>query len=203
VIYRWTFVAGLILVFALQGAKAATSPDQLIRQTVDQLINELAEHKTELENDRHRLYEMVDQVIVEHIAVDKVAKLVLARHWREATPEQRASFEEAFRILLIRTYATALFDYTGREEMMFRPLQLNDDDRTTIVRTDVKLPGEPAIPVNYKFLRRENGEWQIFDVTIGGISLVTNYRASYSGIIQARGLDGLIEMLQKKTQETE
>ena len=202
-IYRWTFVAGLILVFTLQGAKAATSPDQLIRQTVDQLINELAEHKAELENDRHRLYAMVDQVIVEHIAVDKVAKLVLARHWREATPEQRASFEEAFRILLIRTYATALFDYHGREDMMFRPLQLNDDDRTTIVRTDVKLPGEPAIPVNYKFLRRENGEWQIFDVTIGGISLVTNYRASYSGIIQARGLDGLIEMLQKKTQETE
>ena len=202
-IQRSLIAVALVLLLFSSGLRAAILPDQLIRQTVERLIDELTERKAELERDRGQLYELVERVIVEHIAVDKVAKLVLARHWREATPEQRASFEEAFRILLIRTYATALFDYTGREEMMFRPLQLNDDDRTTVVRTDVKLPGEPAIPVNYKFLRRENGEWQIFDVTIGGISLVTNYRASYSGIIQARGLDGLIEMLQKKTQETE
>ena len=202
-IYRWIFAAGLTLLFAFQGAKAATPPDQLIQQTVEQLINELTEHKEKLKNDRNRLYEMVDRMIVEHIAVDKVAKLVLARHWREASTEQQTRFADAFKTLLIRTYATALFDYTGREEMNFRPLQLNDDDRTTVVRTDIKLPGEPAISVNYRFLRQENGDWKIFDVTIGGISLVTNYRASYAGIIQARGLDGLIEMLQKKTQKTE
>ena len=202
-IQRLILVVSLTLLLVFQGAEAATSPDQLIQQTVEQLINELADHKAELENDRYLLYSMVDQLIVKHIAVEKVAKLVLAQHWRKASPEQRERFAEAFKILLIRTYAEALFDYTGREGIIFRPLKVSNDDRTTIVRTDVKLPGKPAISVNYKFLRGKNGDWKIFDVTIGGISLVTNYRMSYAGIIQTHGLDVLIEMLQAKIQEVE
>ena len=70
-----------------------------------------------------------------------------------------------------------------------------------MVRTDVKLPGVRAFPVNYKFLRLESGEWKIFDVTIDGISLVTIYRASYARIIQTKGLDGLILRLENKTAE--
>jgi phospholipid transport system substrate-binding protein len=183
--------------------RAATPPDQLIEQTVEQLIGELAERKTELERDRRQLYEMVERVIVEHIAVDKVAKLVLARHWRTASFEQRSRFAEEFKNLLIRTYASALFDYTGREEMNFRPLQLMDNERTVIVRTDVKLPGVRAFPVNYKFLQLDNGDWKIFDVTIDGISLVTIYRASYARIIEAEGLGGLISRLERKTAEVQ
>ena len=191
----------VLLLFSLE-LRAATPPDQIIRQTVERLIDELTERKAELERDRGQLYELVERVIVEHIAVDKVAKLVLARHWRNASLEQRTRFADEFKNLLIRTYASALFEYTGREQMDFRPLQLTGDERTVVVRTDVKLPGVRAFPVNYKFLRVESGEWKIFDVTIDGISLVTIYRASYGGIIQTKGLDSLILRLEKKTIES-
>ena len=189
----------ICLVLISSTVLAETPPDKLISQTVERLIVELAERKLELENNRAQLYELVDRVIVEHIAVEKVAKLVLARHWRNASVDQRIRFAEAFKKLLIRTYASALFDYTGREEMSFRPLYLDGSERTAVVRTDVKLPGVRAIPVNYKFLRVDSNGWKIFDVTINGISLVTNYRASYSRIIKFEGLDGLIQRLEKKT----
>lgn len=190
----------LVCLFLYTSAVSAeVPPDKLINHAVERLIIELAERKTELEGNRAQLYELVDRVIVEHIAVEKVAKLVLARHWRTASTEQRVRFADEFKKLLIRTYASALFDYTGREEMNFRPLRLNGDERTVVVRTDVKLPGVRAIPVNYKFLRTNDDGWKIFDVTINGISLVTNYRASYSRMIEIEGLDSLIRRLERKT----
>ena len=192
----------LVLLLFSSGLRAAMPPDEIIRQTVERLIDELTERKAELERDRGKLYELVERVIVTHIAVDKVAKLVLARHWRNASLEQRIRFAEEFKNLLIRTYASALFDYTGREEMNFRPLHLTGDERIAVVRTDVKLPGIRAFPVDYKFFRLENGEWKIFDVTIDGISLVTIYRVSYARIIHAKGLDGLILRLENKTAES-
>jgi len=189
----------ICLVLISSTVLAETPPDKLISQTVERLIDEMSERKLELENNRTQLYELVDLVIVKHIAVEKVAKLVLARHWRTASVDQRIRFSEAFKKLLIRTYASALFDYTGREEMFFRPLNLDGSERIVVVRTDVKLPGVRAIPVNYKFFRVDGSDWKIFDVTINGISLVTNYRASYSRIIKFEGLDGLIQRLEKKT----
>ena len=201
-IQRSLMAVVLVLLLYSSGLRAAMPPDQLIRQTVERLIDELTARKAELERDRGQLYELVERVIVEHIAVDKVAKLVLARHWRNASLEQRTRFADEFKNLLIRTYASALFDYTGREQMDFRPLQLTGDERTAVVRTDVKLPGVRAFPVNYKVLRLESGEWKIFDVTIDGISLVTIYRATYAQIIQTTGLDGLILRLERKTAES-
>jgi len=187
------------IIFSISTALAEVPPDRLITQAVESLISELTERKTELEADRAQLYELVDRAIVQHIAIEKVAKLVLGKHWRTASPAQRAHFAKEFKNLLIRTYASALFDYTGREQMTFRPLHLTGEDRTAVVRTDVKLPDVRAIPVNYKFFRIDSGKWKIFDVTINGISLVTNYRASYSRIIEIDGLDTLIRRLERKT----
>ena len=190
------------LLFSL-AVHAATSPDQLIRETVEQLFDELTERKAELARDRPQLYELVSRVIVEHIAVNKIAKLVLARHWNNSSLEQRIRFTDEFKKILIRTYASALFEYTGREEMSVQPLQLTGDERTAVVRTNVRLPGGRATQVNYNFLRLESGEWKIYDVTIDGISLVTIFQISYARVIQTEGIDGLISQLEQKTAEFE
>ncbi len=200
-IQRSIMTVVLVSILFSLAVHAATLPDQLIRQTVERLIDELTERKAELERDRPQLYELVSRVIVEHIAVDKIAKLVLAQHWRNASLDQRIRFTDEFEKILIRTYASALFDYTGYEEMSFQPLQLTGDERTAVVRTDVKLPGVQAFPVNYKFLRLESGEWKIFDVTIEGISLVAIFQFSYTRVIQTEGLDSLISQLEQKTAE--
>ena len=201
-IQRSIMTVVLVLLLFSSVVHAAAPPDQVIRQTVERLIDQLTQRKAELERDRSQLYELVSRVIVEHIAVDKIAKLVLDQHWRNASLEQRIRFTNEFKIILIRTYASALFDYTGREEMNFQPLQLTGDERTAVVRTNVKLPGSRSIQVNYNFLRLESGEWKIFDVTIDGISLVAIFQISYARVIQTEGLDGLISQLEQKTAES-
>ena len=75
------------------------------------------------------------------------------------------------------------------------PLSLKDGDDRALVKTEVKLPNSQPVPVNYSFVLSDDGKWRIYDVKIDGISWVINYRTSYDPIIQARGLDALIDDL--------
>lgn len=196
---------GLMAVVAMASNSAAdgTMPDELVRTTINELIEELETRRAELEQDREMLYRMVEEVVVPHFEVPVIARLILARHWRGASEAQRAGFAEEFKKLLIRTYATALFEYTGKEKMEVKPLRRKEGERKARVETTVTLPDAPPIPVNYAFLLTDGDQWKIYDVEIDGISLVTNYRSSYNEIIQREGLDGLIEQLARKNDKLE
>ena len=100
---------------------------------------------------------MVERTIVPHIALDKVARLILGNHWKSARPEQRSRFAEAFKNLLIHTYATAVFGYTGAEEILYKPFKLKANERLGVVPTDVNLPGTAPVPVNYFSYARKVG----------------------------------------------
>ena len=189
---------GLIILISPQIGYTSELPDVLVETTITELIAELEQRREELEQDRRKLYQMVEDVVVPHFEVNMIARLVLGKHWRSASDVQRSTFAEEFKRLMIRTYATALFEYTGNEKMEVIPVKLKDGDKKTTVRTKVILPGAPAVPVNYSFILTKAGEWKIYDVKIDGISLVTTYRSSYSQMVQNKGLDVLIAELKKK-----
>jgi len=198
------FIISAALLFCLGAAPAQSSvpPDELVETTVNELIEKLEQRRAELEQDKRKLYQMVEEVVVPHFAVPVIARLVLARHWREASEEQRASFAEEFKKLLIRTYATALFEYTGNEKMEVKPARIQEEKRRARVETLVTLPNSSPVPVNYSFILTE-GEWKIYDVDIDGLSLVTNYRSTYGDFIRTNGLDALIEELARKNSTLE
>jgi phospholipid transport system substrate-binding protein len=191
-------IATLVLFLANSAVGVAMNPDQLVESTINELIGELETRRGELEQDKDELYRMVEEVVVPHFDLLVIARLVLARHWRSATEQQRVEFAEQFKRLLIRTYATALFEYTGNEKMEVRPFRHKEGERRARVETRVTLPDAQPVQVNYSFLLTDSDEWKIYDVEIEGISLVTNYRSSYSQIIQDKGLDSLIEELARK-----
>ena len=187
----------LVLLFA-QAGHTSVMPDVLVETTISELINELEQRRPELEQDKNKLYQMVEDVVVPHFEVQMIAKLVLGKHWRKASEPQREVFAEEFKKLLIRTYATALFEYTGNEKMEITPLRIKNGAKKTKVKTKVILPGAPPVPVNYSFVLTDGAAWKIYDVTIDGISLVTTYRSSYGQIVQKKGLDVLIAELKEK-----
>lgn len=191
--------------FSVSAMAATVAPDELIKTTINELIEELESRRGELVEDKQKLYDMVENVVVPHFDVPVIARLVLAQHYRGASEAQRDAFAEQFKKLLIRTYATALFEYTGKEEMTVKPPRMKEGEKRARVDTEVTLPGGAPIPVNYAFLQDGGGEWKIYDVNIDGISLVTNYRSSYGQFIGQNGLDALIDQLAKKndTLETE
>ena len=173
----------------------------MIRSTVSGLILELSERRLELESDEAALYTMVDKLVVPHIALGKISKLILGSHWKSASEAQRQHFTVGFKDLLIRSYATAMFEYTGQEELRYRPVKLKGGGRIAVVPTDLVIPGQAPIPVDYYCLRDKSGVWKIYDIHIDGISLILSYRNQYGQYIDTNSLDALIESLQLKTAE--
>ncbi len=185
--------------FHVPGASAQESPEAEISTAVDTLLEEFTERRSELADDRPALYEMVDRITRPYFDFDRISKLVLAQSWKTATPEQRMAFGEEFRKLLIRTYATALFQYTGEEKMDFKATEIKERGglKSATVESEVTLSDGPPIPVNYYMILGEDTQWKIYNMTIAGVNLVTNYRKTYGASIRSLGLDGLIDSMRE------
>jgi phospholipid transport system substrate-binding protein len=65
------------------------------------------------------------------------------------------------------------------------------------VRTEVMVKQGAPLAVNYR-MHRKDGIWKVFDVTVDGVSLVTNYRNTFSSQIREKGMDGVIDELVKR-----
>lgn len=198
--YRAPRRAGLGLLISLWfGAVAATtlSPDALVRETADRALARMTAEREAFKADLQKLYRMVDEIVFPHFDFERMAQLVLGRHWRDAGVEQRAHFTREFKMLLVRTYATALFDYTG-QKIVYKPLHAGPTDTDVVVKTEIETGTGPAVPMHFALWKNGADEWKVFDVRIDGVSLVTNYRNSYSKTIQTQGLDALIRELASK-----
>jgi phospholipid transport system substrate-binding protein len=181
---------------------AVPSPDHIVRENTDKILSLIKTEREVYSRDYAKLYAMVDQYVLPHFDFRKMAQLVLGVHWRQASDAQKDQFTQEFRDLLVRTYATVLLKYND-EKVTYLPFKLVPEERTQLVRVEVQpSAGGPAIPINYNFYQAKPGEaWRVYDVTVDGVSLVTNYRATYAERVKKEGLDGLIAALAKDNKE--
>lgn len=181
------------------GARADSGAVQMVRATTDEVLAKLRAEGDALKTDRARLYSLVDEMILPHFDFAKMSQRVLGKHWRDATPEQRARFIQEFKTLLVRTYSTALVEYRD-QNIEFLPERENSATEVSVRTQVVKTTGGPPIPITYEVYNK-NGEWKVYDVAINGVSLVINYRASFSTEINKAGIDGLIAQLVQHSAE--
>jgi phospholipid transport system substrate-binding protein len=172
--------------------RAEVAPEQLVRSTADVILSEIKKNRDVYSRDFAKLYKMADEKVLPHFDFRRMSQWVLGRSWRDATPEQRDRFVAAFRDLLVRTYSTALLNYKD-QEIIYLPVPVQTGSDEALVKTEVKQGGgQPNIPIHYSFYKNRDGQWKVYDVTIEGVSLVTNYRSVYSTKIREKGIDALI-----------
>ncbi|HEX5636628.1 MAG TPA: ABC transporter substrate-binding protein [Gammaproteobacteria bacterium] len=176
---------------------ATMGPDELVKQTSEKVLSTLEKNKALYDKEPDRIYQLVDDIILPHLDFVAMSKLALGKNWNQATPDQQTRFTEAFKSMLIRTYSKSLTEYAGQkiEYLPYRPADASK--MTTEVSSRILQANGPAIPIDYR-LRFKDDAWKVFDITIDGISLVTNYRNSFAGDIRAVGMDGLIDKLNAK-----
>lgn len=172
----------------------AQSPNDVIQNAADTLAQELQGRKDALAENPDELYALIDQILLPRFDRRYAAQLVLGRHWRTASAEQRDSFISAFYGTLLRRYADGVLEF-DQDRVEILPFRGDlSKDRTT-VKSIVQLEDGTKVPVNYGMVRRDSG-WMIFDVTIEGISYVRNFRTELNSEIQAKDLDAVIARLQ-------
>lgn len=186
---------------AAQSSDAEQSPNAVIEEAVDLLSETLTGRKQQLASDKTALYELIDDILLPRFDRRYAAQLVLGRHWREASDEQRDRFIMAFYNTLVQRYSDGLLEF-DEERIEILAYRGDDTKPRTTVRTTVRLDDGTKVPVNYGLVKRESG-WLMFDVTIEGISYVRNFRAELNSEIQTSSLDAVIERLETEISERE
>lgn len=190
----------LILVTCLISLTAqAESPNTVIEEAAMLLGQAIEGRLDEFAKDKEALYALIDEILLPRFDRRYAAQLVLSRHWRTASEEDRDRFVNAFYNHLMHMYAEAVleFDLANLDVLPFRG---DESKKRTTVKTIVVLEDGTRVPVNYGMVKRETG-WLMFDVTIEGISYIRNFKAEVNAEIQAEGLDGVIKRLETETNE--
>ncbi|MEO5573813.1 MAG: ABC transporter substrate-binding protein [Gammaproteobacteria bacterium] len=197
--YSTKIIAAALLLFNSAWVLAAPSAQELVQQTADRMIAAIKSERAVINENPEHLYALVDEIILPHFDFERMSSWVLGKHWRAATPEQRTHFTQEFRTLLVRTYATAMGEYSD-QKITYPPMKAAPDATEVTVRSEIEQPGGPSIPINYNLFLK-NGNWKVQDVVIDNTSLVANYRSSFSSEIRRDGLDALIDKLAARNQQ--
>jgi phospholipid transport system substrate-binding protein len=169
-------------------------PQELMEQVSQELLREIDANRAALAKDPARLRAVIDQFLLPHFDTDYSARLVLGKHWRTATAEQRKRFIEAFYKALMKDYGEAILEFTA-DRLRFLPFRGDPNADTATVRTEVRRDSGQMVPVNYTMRRTPEG-WKAWDVTIEGISYIRNFRADFGAEVDQQGIEHLIKRLE-------
>ena len=184
----------IILIMLVAGNPAWADPNAVIQSAADELAAGLNGRKEALAEDKQALYELIDSVLLPRFDRRYAAQLVLGRHWRNASAEQRDQFISAFYSSLLRRYGEGVLEF-DQDNVEILPFRGDLEKQRTTVKTMVTLEDGTKVPVNYGMVNRDSN-WLMFDVTIEGISYVRNYRTELNSEIQQNGLDSVIARLE-------
>lgn len=189
------------LAFAAGVSAEEVAPDALVKSVTDDVLAIVRSDKDIQSGDHRKAIALVDAKVLPHFNFQRMTQLAMARDWRQTTPEQQKTLVDEFRTLLVRTYSKALTEYKN-QSIDYRPLKMQPGDTDVKVRTDIKQPGGKPIQLDY-YLEKQPQGWKVYDIEVGGISLITNYREFFAGEARKGGIDGVIKSLQAKNKSGE
>jgi phospholipid transport system substrate-binding protein len=171
------------------------SPDALVKRVSSDVLDTVRADPSIQAGDVGRIVALVDAKILPFFDFERMTAQAAGPRWHDATPEQKKGLEEQFKILLIRVYSGALAQARDRS-IELRPLRAAPTDTQVVVRSQVTGRGDP-IELDFR-LARGDADWKIYDMNVGGVWLVDNYRSTFAQEIAASGFDGLIAKLSEK-----
>jgi phospholipid transport system substrate-binding protein len=177
------------------------APDALVKKISNEVIEIVKQDKDIQAGNSKKINELVDAKVLPYFNFSHMTALAVGRNWSKANAEQQKTLTNEFRTLLVRTYSSALTTYRN-QVIEFKPLRAAAGDTDVIVRTQVKQPGTESVSIDYSMEKTPEG-WKAYDVVVGGVSLVTNYRETFNAEIRDGGVDGLIKSLATKNRSLE
>jgi phospholipid transport system substrate-binding protein len=171
-----------------------SDPSQLLEKAARDMLKDLDANRAEYRKDPSKIDVLVEKDLLPHFDTEYAARLVLGQHWRDATPDQRKRFIDAFYHSMVANYGKSLVNFTG-DRLKVYPTKLGADADRTTVRTEVKRDNGSTVPVNYSMHKGPDG-WKAWDVVIDGISYVKSFREDFGSEIDQKGLDEVISRMQ-------
>ncbi len=186
----------------------AESPSLQINELLnffDRIRKELS--LAETDEEKQKILRRARKKVLEMIDVEEVGKLSLGDHYKQLNEEQ----EERFLILFHKLMAHKIVQTsipTQSLSSLNQPIEVVGQRRkrdprfkkqATIVETRLNA-GEVAFEINF-YLYKKKRTYYLYDITLDGASLLLDYQKQFDEIITKKGIDYLLEKLEKRYQE--
>ena len=182
-------------------AQAQEAPDVLVKQVTEEVLDIVRKDKEIQNGSAKKAIDLVDAKVIPHFNFKHMTALAVGKDWRKASPQQQEQLAAEFKTLLVRTYSNALTSYKN-QKVVYKPFKMNAGDTDVLVRTEVQQPGNKPVQLDYSLEKLDAG-WKVYDVSVAGISLVTNYREQFGQEVRNGGIDGLIKAIATKNKSLE
>jgi phospholipid transport system substrate-binding protein len=198
----FSLMFGLLLALTASGVFAQEdSPDAMIKKVTEDVLSIVRQDKDIQSGSTAKAIALVEAKALPHFNFQRMTALAMGRDWRKANADQQKQLVDEFRTLLVRTYSNALTGYKD-QTIRYKPSSKPSASGDVTVRTEVLQSGGQPIPLDYSVEKGADG-WKVYDVIVAGVSLVTNYRDTFTSEVRANGIDGLLKMLAEKNKQLE
>lgn len=169
------------------------TPEQIVEETSTEVLKVVNDEAERIKSEPAFVNQLINELILPIVDLQSMGKLILGKHWKTASDEQRSRFIEEFKSMLIRTYAKSIADY-GHAKISIVTPKAKKQGKYYTVNTELDLGSGAPLQVAYVF-RKNSEHWKVFDLLVDGLSLIKNFRTSFSQEISETSLDALIERL--------
>lgn len=197
ILLRWKCVAALVLSILFCGNVLAESPTVMLQSVANQMMASLEKNKSQLKGNPKIIREIVDRVLIPHIDINRMSGMVVGRQaWDAATPAQRREFVELFKRRVINTYSHALASYDD-DKLVIYPMRGNQSGRFASVDSAVIRKSGQKINISYKLINN-GGAWKVYDFSVEGVSIVSNYHSQFANVLANGGMAQLNDQLRRR-----
>jgi len=195
---KYLGISGLLAAWLVAFPAAATevSPDTLVDNTAQEVLSIVRQDKELRAGNMAKILDLVEAKVLPHFNFMRMTRLAMGKNWNKATPQQQEELVKEFRTLLVRTYSNALSTYSDYK-IKVEPLRSKTGDTDTTVKTKVMQDSGQPVDIDYSMEKTGDG-WKVYDVTVAGVSLVTNYRSTFNSQVREGGVEKLLKTLGDK-----
>src|SRR5215831_7626760 len=185
-------LTALLALMVSAGPASAGAPTDQLRTQVDNVMRVLDDPALKGKAaERRGAIRRIASVVFDY---NEMARRSLGTHWNARTAEERQEFVTLFSDLLDRAYFSKIDTYQG--EKVRYGAETVDGDQATVKTAVIGKDGKEN-PIDYR-MHQTNGRWTVYDVNIGGVSLVANYRTQFNRVVTTESYDSLVQRLRDK-----
>jgi len=189
----------------------AASPQQAIDAYVQDVLRvfqkygdaDLKESAKQREHFKQDLSSVAREVFAYRIMV----RMSLGRYWGEFTQKQQEEMIELFVRLIEDNYFGKLMEYMGQVESVSRDIiEITDEIEFSSRKAEVRSVihyNTKKIPVNYRMILRQQQGWQVYDIHVEHVSLISNYRSQFEDMLNRKSPEEVLATMQRKVEEDE
>lgn len=175
----YKFMVLVLLALGAGVAVAQDSPHAMIEAAIERVTDRVEKERARLEKDPAYARQVVMEELGDMVDFKRITRLVMDRHFANASTEQRYRFLEVFRDSLISTYSSGLTLYDGQQIVVLPGAEGDVMGDRARVQTEIRTSEGRIIPVHFSLYRGGDGAWRVENVIVNGLNMGKTFRSQF------------------------